>query len=87
MELLLGLGIVALLLAVVAATHSDAAPQRLSDAGLQAQVEAMRQWLQTHAGAATISQRRKRRVQQRQRYLSALLEEARRRGLPPPDAR
>lgn len=75
MELLLGAVIVVLVLAVVLATHSDAAPDKLTDDGLREQILAVRGWILHFETLPQPGPKLKRLHRQKQLYLAALRQE------------
>ena len=75
MELLIGLGIVIVVLAVVLATHSDATPEQLSDAGLEAQIHSIQGRIQRLHAPPGHRPRSLQKIQQLQRYLAQLQSE------------
>ena len=86
MEVLLGFGIVIAVLAVVLATPSEVPPGNLTDAGLEAQIEAVRGWVQRFDLQNRPGARLQRQHRRKQDYLAALINERqsrRTRQLPP----
>lgn len=87
MELLFGLVIVFLVLGIALATRGDAPAENLSDAGLQAQIDAVQRWIETQSQHINSHPRRQQLCRQKQHYLEALRQElqSRQDGVAGPD--